>query len=155
MLTLRRLLTALVTTAFLATGALVSVAPSAHASPATEYADQAHRATNKQRAQRDLVRLAKNRCLKRFAAKQASLMASRSDIFHQDLGPILRTCDLSMVGENVAFGFPTGRAVVNRGWMNSPGHRANILQPRYRLMGIAARKNDAGVWFVAQVFGRR
>ena len=38
-------------------------------------------------------------------------------------------------GENVAAGFTTPAAVVN-GWMNSPGHRANILNPNYNCLGV-------------------
>ena len=45
--------------------------------------------------------------------------------------------------------------MVNDGWMNSEGHRANILNPSFRLMGIGARKGHDGRWYVAQVFGRR
>jgi uncharacterized protein YkwD len=64
----------------------------------------------------------------------------------------MRTCNLVAAGENVAYGYPSGRAVV-RAWMHSPGHRANILSRTYRGMGLAARKSD-GVWYVAQVFGK-
>lgn len=42
------------------------------------------------------------------------------------------------VGENIAWGtlsLATPRAIV-AGWMHSPGHRANILDPRYRDTGI-------------------
>ncbi len=38
-------------------------------------------------------------------------------------------------GENIAYGYRTPEAVVD-GWMNSPGHRANILDRRYRRIGI-------------------
>ncbi len=37
--------------------------------------------------------------------------------------------------------------------MHSDGHRANILNRGYRVMGIAARKGADGRWYVAQVFG--
>jgi uncharacterized protein YkwD len=43
-----------------------------------------------------------------------------------------------VVGENIGWGTPklaSPRAMVRR-WMHSPEHRANILQPRYRLIGI-------------------
>ena len=43
-------------------------------------------------------------------------------------------------GENIARGYPTPQAVVN-GWMNSSGHRANILNASY---------NQIGVGYVAQ-----
>ena len=38
-------------------------------------------------------------------------------------------------GENIARGYPTPQAVVN-GWMNSSGHRANILNASYTQIGV-------------------
>ena len=38
-------------------------------------------------------------------------------------------------GENIAKGYATPQAVVN-GWMNSSGHRANILNPDYTHIGV-------------------
>lgn len=38
-------------------------------------------------------------------------------------------------GENIAHGYTTPQAVVN-GWMNSSGHRANILDSRYTHIGV-------------------
>lgn len=38
-------------------------------------------------------------------------------------------------GENIAMGYSTPEAVVN-GWMNSPGHRANILNAAYTTIGV-------------------
>ena len=43
--------------------------------------------------------------------------------------------DWTRVGENVAAGYTTPEAVVE-GWMNSPGHRANILNPEFKHIGI-------------------
>jgi uncharacterized protein YkwD len=45
-----------------------------------------------------------------------------------------------VVGENLAWGsgaLSTPQAIVN-GWMNSPGHKANILAPDYKDIGLAA-----------------
>ena len=126
----------------------------ASASPATDYANAAFRATNERRVNHDLVKLSRGDCLQTYARRQAIRMANQQRMFHQDLGPVLRNCGMSMVGENVAYGYPSGRATVTA-WMNSPGHRANILEPRHRRMGLAARKGDNGRWYVAQVFGRK
>ena len=38
-------------------------------------------------------------------------------------------------GENIAHGYATPQAVVNA-WMNSPGHRANILNASYTHIGV-------------------
>jgi uncharacterized protein YkwD len=45
-----------------------------------------------------------------------------------------------VVGENLAWGsgaLSTPQAIVN-GWMNSPGHKANILAPDYKDLGLAS-----------------
>lgn len=146
----RRLLLAAVA---LAAGLLVA-APAADASPAERYARTAVHATNTARADHDRARLHRQACLQRKARAHARDMAAKQRMFHQDLGPILRDCGMDRVGENVAVGYPTGRAVV-RGWMGSEGHRANILSPTYRRVAVAAAKDDDGTWYAAQVFGRR
>lgn len=43
--------------------------------------------------------------------------------------------EASSKGENVASGHKTPQEVVN-GWMNSPGHRANILHKSYKSIGV-------------------
>ena len=125
----------------------------AQAITAGDYAGGAFRATNDRRAAHDLRRLTRGDCVQDYARRQAIRMANQRRMFHQDLGRVLRACNLVAVGENVAYGYPSGRATV-RAWMNSPGHRANILNGAYRHMGLAARKSN-GVWYVAQVFGKR
>ena len=136
--------------------AVGTTAPPAQAqSREGKYAQQAFTATNANRTHNGLRALKANDCLKRAAVRQAKAMAQQEQIFHQDLGAVLRECKLSTAGENVASGYRTGRSVVNDGWMNSEGHRANILNPSFRLMGIAARKGHNGRWYAAQVFGAR
>ena len=129
-------------------------APAQAATPAQRYASAAVQATNAFRVAHDVHRVKVGLCLRRFAARQASRMAVQRRIFHQDLRVVMRACHLRMAGENVAAGYPTGRAVVRQGWMRSPGHRANILEPRFRRVGIAARRGSDGRWYVAQLFGR-
>jgi uncharacterized protein YkwD len=152
----RTTLGALLATVLLATGTpLLLAEPASAASPAAErYGDAAFKVTNEKRVKHDRSRFKRQACVQKWARKQARRMARQERMFHQDLGPVLDDCGLSRVGENVAYGYPTGRAVV-RGWMRSEGHRANILDRRFRLMGVAARKSDDGTWYAAQVFGRR
>ncbi|MEN8149553.1 MAG: CAP domain-containing protein [Planctomycetota bacterium] len=56
----------------------------------------------------------------------------------------------SQVGENIAYGYPTPAAVMD-GWMNSPGHRANILNGNYTHLGIGVHDNGLTIWWT-QVF---
>ena len=127
----------------------------AHASPASDYSAKAVEATNVAREANDRKAFKVDECLRGFAVKQARKMAAAGEIFHQDLGAIMDECGLVTTGENVAYGYPTGRQVVNQGWMRSDGHRANILNPDFKLVAVAARRDEGGTWFVAQVFGRR
>jgi uncharacterized protein YkwD len=56
-------------------------------------------------------------------------------------------------GENLAAGFPDAASVVS-GWMNSPGHRANMLSTSFTEVGVALVADRAGRPHYAQVFGR-
>mgnify|MGYP002620007882 CR=1 FL=1 len=58
----------------------------------------------------------------------------------------------SPLGENVAVGYPTAEAVM-AGWMNSPGHRANILNCAARAMGVGVATGADGRLYWTQVFG--
>ena len=61
-----------------------------------------------------------------------------------------------IVGENLALGdFDSDQGVVTA-WMNSPGHRANILNTHYQEIGVAAMKGmyeGRETWLAVQSFG--
>ncbi|MGP3981637.1 CAP domain-containing protein [Streptomyces sp. KR80] len=57
----------------------------------------------------------------------------------------------SAVGENIAQGQPDAEAVMDA-WMNSQGHRENILNCSFREIGIGVHKGDGGPWWT-QDFG--
>ena len=130
-------------------------APAQAQTPEGTYQRQIFTATNHQRERHDRVEFRHQACVQAFAVRQARRMARQERMFHQDLGPILRQCGLRAVGENVAYGYPNGRTLVNHGWMRSEGHRANILNRTFRLLGVGARRGDDGRWYAAQVFGRK
>ncbi len=54
------------------------------------------------------------------------------------------------VGENIAYGYPTEAAVMD-GWMNSSGHRANILSENYHAVGIGVFR-DENTYYWVQLF---
>jgi uncharacterized protein YkwD len=58
------------------------------------------------------------------------------------------------IAENVALGYPNAETVVE-GWMNSKGHRANILDRDVAETGIAIARSSAGGLYFCQVFGRQ
>lgn len=57
----------------------------------------------------------------------------------------------SGAGENIAWGQKTAQAVM-KDWMNSPGHRANILNAKYTQIGIGYVLNDSGIPYWTQLF---
>jgi len=60
-------------------------------------------------------------------------------------------------GENLALGVFANNQSLVEAWMNSPGHRENILQPKFKEIGIYAKivnYNKTKVWFAVQMFAR-
>jgi uncharacterized protein YkwD len=75
------------------------------------------------------------------AARSYSLELMRDNVFtHGDFAARIRRYPLPgpAAGENLAWGagpHATARAVVS-GWLSSPGHRANLLRPGFRYVGV-------------------
>jgi uncharacterized protein YkwD len=57
------------------------------------------------------------------------------------------------IGENIAAGQNTAAEVV-QGWMDSPGHRANILKPGFTHIGVGFRDGGAMGTYWTQLFGQ-
>lgn len=68
------------------------------------------------------------------------------------------TPDYLLVGENIYY-CSISNDVYNvdyghRALMNSPGHRANILEPRFQKIGLGIYKNAKGEFWVTEMFSR-
>jgi uncharacterized protein YkwD len=139
---LRRLLAAAAVCSALA------VPSSASAGAATE--TSLVREMNRVRALHHLQPLRVSPSLER-AARSYSLELLREDVFtHGDFAARIRLYSVpgTAAGENLAWG--TGRrataSAVVAGWLASPGHRANVLRPGFRYVGVgAATGRFAGV----------
>lgn len=57
-----------------------------------------------------------------------------------------------MYGENLAKGYSTADSAV-QAWMDSPTHKANILDGEFKSIAITIHINNNGQWFWAQEFG--
>lgn len=55
-------------------------------------------------------------------------------------------------GENIALGYPSAEAVTE-GWMNSPGHRANILNGDFNSVGVGVYEHGGRLYWT-QLFAR-
>lgn len=88
---------------------------------------------------------------KEYFEHKSPLGIGASDIAH-DVG-----YEYILVGENIAQGnFKSDEDLV-QAWMDSSGHRANILNKRYTEIGIAAERGlykGKKVWLAVQIFGR-
>jgi uncharacterized protein YkwD len=62
--------------------------------------------------------------------------------------------DFRSIRENIAAGYTSAASVVS-GWMNSAGHRANILAADITHIGVSVRANAAGQLYFTQNFGAR
>jgi uncharacterized protein YkwD len=118
---------------------------------------------NAERRDRGLPPLIHNGQLDRMANIQAQNMAHFQRMAHVLPEAKLPTLTdrayyvaypFGQLAENIALGYPDAETVVH-GWMNSKGHRANILQSEVEETGIAIAKSAAGAVYYCQVFGRR
>lgn len=85
--------------------------------------------------------------LNRIAQEFAEDMANRGYFSHyspegRDMRDRLREGGVryAWAGENIAMGSPTAKTVVRR-WMESPGHRRNILTSQFRHLGVGYYQN--------------
>ena len=98
---------------------------------------------NDYRAQEGLAPLSEDALLDQAAADRMRHMEEESFWSHESpdgLSPFhwlnQRQYNYRTAGENLATGFETARLLV-QSWMESRGHRANILSPEYEDCGIA------------------
>ena len=89
----------------------------------------------------DLAPLGVNQTLTRAARAHSQMMLELDVFTHGAFGERLRSFGVRfpLIAENIAWGsggLGTPRAIVTA-WMNSPPHRANLLHPRFRMIGIA------------------
>ncbi|MGH2642070.1 MAG: CAP domain-containing protein [Actinomycetota bacterium] len=90
--------------------------------------------------------------LSRDAWRHSKRMAEKNRCFHTaDLYDVVRTYSPSTWGENVGAA-GTLRRIRNL-WMRSAGHRANILNPRFRRIGIGVVKARGLLWVTTIFYG--
>jgi uncharacterized protein YkwD len=108
---------------------------------------------NQDRAANGLGPLTWNGCLLNVARSNASRMAAQGAISHTDGPNVDLTCGLGhQAGENVGYwSAGVNDAQLNTMFMNSPGHRANILGP-YRYVATAWVVAPNGAGYIAVEF---
>lgn len=115
------------------------------------------RLVNAERADHGQGALKAQRCLQRHAQAHARQLAKANRLHHQStstLRAVMRRCELSSIGENIAHGKGMTAPQVVRAWMRSPGHRANILKPEFNRIGAAHQTGTNGQRYWIQLYGR-
>ena len=112
---------------------------------------------NQERTARGLRPLKANRLLAKAARGHAADMVHKNYFSHDSLNGgsfvdrikkagYVKGHFLPTLGEDLAWGsgdLGTPREIV-QGWMNSPGHRANILDPKFHEAGMGVAFGDVG-----------
>jgi uncharacterized protein YkwD len=137
-------------------------APTASSAPVTVSARAAAEAevlklVNQERAKVGCSPLAANSALTKLAETFSDDMAARDFFDHTDpngKSPWDRAAAAGVTdlgGENIARGQADAAAVMEA-WMNSPGHRANILNCDFKTLGVGVHLGPGGPWWT-QDFG--
>lgn len=118
-----------------------------------DVARELFRLSNEERAKEGQPALEWDDRLARAAHGHAEEMAKRDELSHQFPGePPLREriaatlLRFNRSAENVAFATNPGR--IHQGWMDSAGHRKNILSPKYNALGVAVVRRDKYLYAV-------
>ncbi len=126
--------------------------------PLALYESQVAELVNKERASRGLSPLKFDSELSRIARKKSQDMIDKKYFSH--ISPTYGSpfdmmqkfgLRFSAGGENIAYGQKTAAEVMNV-WMNSSGHKANILSGAYTHIGVGVAKMANGTLYWTQLF---
>lgn len=124
----------------------------------SSYANQVITLVNQQRARNGLGALKRGATTSYVAQLKAQDMVNRHYFSHTSptYGSPFNMMEhyglrFSAAGENIAYGQRTPQEVMNA-WMNSAGHRANILNPSFTYIGVGVAKTSSGVIYWTQEF---
>jgi uncharacterized protein YkwD len=116
---------------------------------------------NSERAAAGLAPLVEDAMLNSAASGHSNFQAQTKTMTHTGSGGSDLGQRLSSVGyqyaagaENVAYGYANCADVI-KGWMNSPGHRANILSSAVTDIGVAAATASNGSIYWTMDLGKR
>jgi hypothetical protein len=91
-------------------------------------------------------RVVRDTTLDRIAMDQARAMAAKDDLSHDALGPFNKRVAPSGAGraaENIAYGYDNFEKTLGQ-WIDSSGHRKNLLLHNASRVGIASAKTASG-----------
>src|SRR5882724_13679357 len=92
------------------------------------------------------VRVTRDATLDRIALDQARAMAAKDQLSHEVLGPFTRRIAPARAGraaENIAYGYEGFEKTLGQ-WIDSSGHRRNLLLHNASRVGIASARDASG-----------
>lgn len=107
---------------------------------------------NAQRAAVGIGPLTAQSCPHGYAEPWSPRMAAAGGLSHQSIGALLSGCGAHSAAENVGMTSDQSPDALMALFMGSPDHRANILGPALRGVGVGAYRDARGVWWVTQDF---
>lgn len=128
------------------------------ASTVSQEASEVIRLVNVERSKNGLAPLKVNAELSKVATVKAQDMIDKNYFSHTS--PTYGSpfdmmkkfgINYTAAGENIAYGQKTPAEVMN-GWMNSSGHRANILNSNFTEIGVGVAKDKNGTPYWVQMF---
>lgn len=125
-------------------------------STSLSYAEQVVKLVNEERAKEGLAALSIDKNVEKAAlirAKEIQSSFSHTRPNGSSFSTALQESGVSYrgAGENIAWGQKTPEQVVE-GWMNSPGHRANIMNEKFTKIGVGNLQNSTGTQYWVQLF---
>ena len=129
--------------------------PDNSVSSESQYISEVVRLVNAERAKEGLAALQMDSSLNSAAQVRAKEIVKASHTQDQTDQPVLRHSANRGIkyngsGENIAYGQKTPAEVVNA-WMNSAGHRANIMSSKFTKIGVGCH-NSNGTYYWSQFF---
>lgn len=124
----------------------------------TSVANRVLNLVNRERVKAGLSPLTLDSSLSAVAQMHSEDMAKNNYFSHTNLNGLspfdrIKNYGISYktAGENIAMGYKDAQSVVE-GWMNSQGHRENILKSSFGKMGLGCQKGSNGKLYWTQVF---
>lgn len=118
----------------------------------SSYGEEILHLVNKERTARGLNALILSADISKVAVEKSKDMSVNNYFAHESPNygspfDMMRKFGLTYMaaGENIAMGHRTPADVMN-GWMNSPGHKANILNKKFNKMGIGMYVDKSIYW---------
>lgn len=128
--------------------------PKLKADSSNSYISEVVRLVNVERAKYGLSQLTMKTDLNEYAQLRSTEIVNNFNHVRPDganpLNYVLGLSGTHFAGENIAYGYSTPEAVMN-GWMNSEGHRKNILKAEFTSIGVGCYEYGGRLYWT-QIF---